>query len=740
MSLWAKLFLWIGSLLVFVALAMFILPRELIESDVSQAISHVSELVRLDQAEIKQNQQAWIENQISQIQTNVNAALFLINETKQDRQSLSLEKLSAESWEAIVHIIAYHPEIGLFQLNNPQQQNTIAVIPHNGSLHPVEVISSKDSSALIHLTTNVGENTKREALYVGIPLRSQGINETSLYILFEWEKKKNGELEGLEDIQQTFKSLAFQSAIKEFQEIFQRESFFSSSIWIEKEWINKMALMQVLAPLYAESLLFKKKPPIGIAGIDSQGKGVALLAKDIFRTEPLFDDETYYQKHQPTANAPSIALGKALIKDPHSDEIYLGNTLKLGSNYITIATSMDTVVRNLALASNYIVLCSSNQNNLQGYMPDGSEIAQNIIQLFGKEAKINRSKTVINFGKTYYYYNVIQPFNNASLEFYILIPQKSEKTIIATLGQLNKNLTQRISLQMFFVMVVSLLIAFLILLKITAGVTRPISKLALAANSVREGKFELVELPDVENRSDEIATLTQSFGEMIEGLQEREKIRAVLDKVVSKDIADEILKSSIQLGGEDRIVTMLFSDIRDFTKLTENFPPQKTIKMLNSFMTKMSRVIEGEGGIIDKYVGDEIMALYGAPTSHPDHAIRALSSAKLMIETLKKWNQERSIQNEPLIYVGIGIHTGLVVAGNMGAQDRLNYTVVGANVNLAARLCQVAKPMQIIISEGTLNQTNVKESFYVQPLEPIALKGFSELINIYEVVGFKWVE
>jgi adenylate cyclase len=212
----------------------------------------------------------------------------------------------------------------------------------------------------------------------------------------------------------------------------------------------------------------------------------------------------------------------------------------------------------------------------------------------------------------------------------------------------------------------------------------------------------------------------------------------VLDKVVSKDVAEEILKTKIQLGGEDRIVTMLFCDIRGFTGLTASLTPQKTIEILNACMTKVSRVIEGEGGVIDKYVGDEVMALFGAPAAHPDHALRAVSAGMLIVETLKKWNQARVESGELALEMGIGVHTGLVVVGNMGAEDRLNYTVLGSNVNLAARLCAVAKPYQLIISEATLREPKVAQFFYTNPLPPITLKGFSEPVQIYEITGFKW--
>lgn len=313
------------------------------------------------------------------------------------------------------------------------------------------------------------------------------------------------------------------------------------------------------------------------------------------------------------------------------------------------------------------------------------------------------------------------------------ISSASSKEIISQLNLLEKDLF----FQTLAISLIVLGIALLLFWSLIRSIVKPLHLLVEASYKIAEGKFEEIQLPP-KTGNDEVNQLSRSFEFMIEGLKEREKIRDVLDKVVSKDVAEEILSSKIQLGGEDRIATMLFSDIRGFTHMVEHMSPQKIIHFLNTYMTKMTRIAEGEGGVIDKYVGDEIMVLYGVPVVYQDHALRALSTAMIMMETLKKWNGERAAQREAPIEIGIGIHSGLVVAGNIGAIDRLNYTVVGANVNLCSRLCQAAAPMQILISEYTLKEPFVEDSFFVEKLDPITVKGFSEPVNIYTIVGFKW--
>jgi len=210
-------------------------------------------------------------------------------------------------------------------------------------------------------------------------------------------------------------------------------------------------------------------------------------------------------------------------------------------------------------------------------------------------------------------------------------------------------------------------------------------------------------------------------------------VRGVLNKVVSKEIAEETLKGNVQLGGEEKRATVFFADIRGFTTLTEKMPPKEVIKLINVCMTKMSNAIDEHGGVIDKYVGDSVMGLFGAPIEKKESALKAVECGVTIIKIFEEWNREREKQQQSPIQIGIGIHTGSLVAGNMGAEDRLNYTVLGANVNLAARLCGKAEPMQILISQETLNEAGVKENLQVDSLSPIELKGFSNPIPVYSV-------
>lgn len=274
------------------------------------------------------------------------------------------------------------------------------------------------------------------------------------------------------------------------------------------------------------------------------------------------------------------------------------------------------------------------------------------------------------------------------------------------------------------VLILSIVIGF----SISHSLSGPIKSLVSATKKVAKGDFETRVL--IKTR-DEFSILAESFNYMTEGLAIKEKYRGVLDKVVSPEIAEEMIKGEIKLGGENRQVTTLFTDIRGFTAMTEGMEPQDVIRMLNEFMEYASSAIESYGGVVDKYVGDQIMAIFGAPVSHVDDPLRAILAALQIQVGLNDLNKKRVLENKQILQVGTGINTGLVVAGNMGSVKRLNYTVLGNSVNLAARLCSEAGASEILISGDTYNA--VAEDIEVKTRKTFAMKGISNPIEVFKV-------
>jgi adenylate cyclase len=203
---------------------------------------------------------------------------------------------------------------------------------------------------------------------------------------------------------------------------------------------------------------------------------------------------------------------------------------------------------------------------------------------------------------------------------------------------------------------------------------------------------------------------------------------AIAELVVSGDLA-------VEKGGQARDTTVFFSDIRGFTAMSETRTAQEIVDMLNEYFEQMVEIVFKYEGTLDKFVGDEIMALFGSPVSHPDDAYRAVKVAVEQLEALEEWNRVRVADGEPAIHIGIGINSGSVVAGYLGSSKALEYTVIGDVVNTASRLCSVAQSGEILISRDTHEM--VKEYFTTQELSATQVKGKAQALQVYKVLGEK---
>lgn len=266
---------------------------------------------------------------------------------------------------------------------------------------------------------------------------------------------------------------------------------------------------------------------------------------------------------------------------------------------------------------------------------------------------------------------------------------------------------------------------------LSRSLTRPVRDLVQATGRVAQGDYEA----EVEVDShDEMGALADAFNEMTRGLLLREQYRSVLNKVVSQDVAEELMKGDVELGGENRDITVLFADIRGFTPMTLGMEPQEVIGLLNECMERLSRAVDSEGGVVDKFIGDEIMAVFGAPVAQEDHACRAVRAALRMRDGIAEMNAERTARGAAPLSIGIGIASGIAVAGNMGSVDRMNYTVLGETVNLAARLTDQAAAGEILVSEQTERWT--ADGLVASCVGGRELKGFAEECLVYSVESF----
>jgi adenylate cyclase len=203
---------------------------------------------------------------------------------------------------------------------------------------------------------------------------------------------------------------------------------------------------------------------------------------------------------------------------------------------------------------------------------------------------------------------------------------------------------------------------------------------------------------------------------------------------VSPEVASVLMSKEIELGGEEREVTVLFSDVCDFATLCEGGSPSVILDRLNRYLSVMSRVIEAENGIVDKYAGDAVMALFGAPIAHVDDGARAVRAALEMQRALQPLNEILLAEGAADLRIGVGINTAVVVAGNMGSPSRLNYTVIGDGVNLAARIEGLTKVygVGVLVSAAT---RDAAPDFVYREVDRVKVKGKRELVTIYEPLG-----
>ena len=298
-----------------------------------------------------------------------------------------------------------------------------------------------------------------------------------------------------------------------------------------------------------------------------------------------------------------------------------------------------------------------------------------------------------------------------------------------------KNILQSIRSAKAYILVITLIIIVIgILLSVIFGIyfSRPIKKLQETAKALGTGDFDQrVQI----KRNDELGDLGSAFNEMAEGLSEREKIRETFGKYVTPEIRDEILSGRIPFDGERRMATVLFCDLRDFTPYVEGHSPEEVIKGLRSYFTAMQKAISLNNGLVLQYVGDEIETVFAVPIWYEDHAQKAIMAALDMRASLEELNRIRAAEGLTTFRHGIGIHTGEVLAGNTGSEDRLSYTLIGNTVNLTSRIEGLTKKFKcdILASEETVK--GLTGSFNLKKKPPQMVKGYSKPITIYQVIG-----
>ncbi|MBN1466615.1 HAMP domain-containing protein [candidate division KSB1 bacterium] len=273
------------------------------------------------------------------------------------------------------------------------------------------------------------------------------------------------------------------------------------------------------------------------------------------------------------------------------------------------------------------------------------------------------------------------------------------------------------------VTLVVLIISFVLIFFVAHRMTRQIEELGKGVHRISEGDLKK-EIPILSN--DELGQLAREFNKMIKHLHEKLYMQKFVSKYTIKMIRDRY-SSGLPSEGESRNVTLLFSDIRNFSNLTERLSPKEIVKLVNIYLDVQSQIIENNHGVVDKFMGDQIMAIFDGEYQ-ADNAVKTAVDIQRAIHQLNAKRAELGILT---LQVGIGINVGPVVLGNMGSKNRMDYTVIGDVVNLSSRLCAIAKPGQIIAPVEVARR--LKGTYTTTQLDPVWVKGRSKPVATFEV-------
>jgi adenylate cyclase len=276
-----------------------------------------------------------------------------------------------------------------------------------------------------------------------------------------------------------------------------------------------------------------------------------------------------------------------------------------------------------------------------------------------------------------------------------------------------------------------LLLVFLASLYLGRKMSEPIRTLIAAAEDIHSGKIDII----TERRHDELGILINAINNMSQGLIRKTQVESMLDKVLTKNVKDKIMDQldTVHMAGEHVYATVLFADIVGFTSISEKISPEEVQKLLNEYYSYFNACSRFYFGTVDKYIGDCVMVVFGAPKEDSEHQVHAVSCAVLMQRLAQQLNRRRIKEGLYPIELRIGINSGKMMAGLIGSDDRMEYTVVGDAVNLASRLCNEAEGAQTIVEESLYETVNPNYKMTVDSFKMIRVRGKEEPVKIYSV-------
>jgi len=283
-----------------------------------------------------------------------------------------------------------------------------------------------------------------------------------------------------------------------------------------------------------------------------------------------------------------------------------------------------------------------------------------------------------------------------------------------------------------FATIIMILIAILLAFVMSRHLSRPIHNLVDASKAIGAGDFKY---RLSERRNDEIGELACAFNKMAHGLLQKSQVEDVFSRYVSSNVAKKVLKNldDVELGGQHVTASVLFADIVGFTSISEKLPPQEITLILNEYFSYISNIAQYHNGHIDKFMGDCAMIVFGVPDQSDDHSINAINCAIMIQQLVSILNERRMEENKIPVHFKIGVNSGVMIAGNLGSSDRMEYTVIGDPVNIASRLSSIAESGQIIILEELYKQDEISKKILAHKHKIIRVRGKQEPVSTWLV-------
>lgn len=483
---------------------------------------------------------------------------------------------------------------------------------------------------------------------------------------------------------------------------------------------------------YREQLFAQEKNIFYIAVVDKHGRieqqaGNQALIEKNFATAPNFKEVVEREKQLVRGTSTMLVDNVSSFFDfpmllasfPFEDQ---------SPKKTVVFFSMDVFLEGLQSFSEYLAYIVNDEGAIVGH-PNADLLLANVS--FAKNEIVHTMLTSSLDNQQMMYNDEegieqIGSFSKMKMGNLAVISTANKSTALEAVYQLQR--------RNILITIAALIISVMIIYVFAKSLTSPVKNLVSASSQVSKGEYELALKP---KSRDEIGVLTNSFVEMASGLAERERMKETFGKFVNEQIAEMALKGEIKLGGERTQVAIFFSDIRSFTAISESMEPEQVVEFLNEYMTAMVNCVEATNGVVDKYIGDAIMAVWGTPISHGNDTENAINGSLMMREALLKFNEGRGGPGKPIIRIGCGINTGMVLAGQIGSSSRMEYTVIGDAVNLASRVETLNKPFGTDILISSDSYELVKDIFAVEAMKKITVKGKSEPQQIYAVLGRK---